>query len=310
MPHQPDQSTIQPDIAALGLQRGAVRFQPPQPEWAAQAKLTIRQLQACLGPLALDIQHVGSTAIPGLMAKPILDIAAVVRDLADLQSPDCQARLQAQGFLLRPCDLPDQLLLARGDYSRPDGRQTHFIHVVPAGSLAWRNYLNFRDFLTAHPQARQAYQILKQQLADAHPDAGGRGPCTAGKAGFIRQTLREALLWRCLGQRLTLTIDRPLGSRHPERPTDPPYPVNYGYLPGITAPDGEALDAYILGPEQPLTQFTGRAIAAVCRRDDCEDKLIVIADEDDLQKYTADRIMAAVHFQEQYFDSRVVFHFN
>lgn len=99
--------------------------------------------------------------------------------------------------------------------------------------------------------------------------------------------------------RITAIIDRPLGTRHPRHPNIL-YTVNYGYVPGVIAGDGEEQDVYILGVEEPLQRFTGERIAIVRRRDDVEDKWILAPAG---MTFTAEEIMAAVHFQEQYFDS-------
>ena len=101
--------------------------------------------------------------------------------------------------------------------------------------------------------------------------------------------------------RITARIDRPLGSAHPKHP-DLIYRVNYGEVPGVMAPDGEWQDVYVLGVDEPLTVFTGRRIAIIRRRDDVEDKWVLAPDG---MIFTAEEIMAAVHFQEQYFDSYV-----
>ena len=103
-----------------------------------------------------------------------------------------------------------------------------------------------------------------------------------------------------LGQTVTVTVDRPLGSVHPNHP-DMVYPVNYGYIEGIFAPDGEEQDAYILGVDVPVEQFTGRVIAVIQRKDDVEDKWVV-ADRD----FTKEQIQAATYFTERYFDSEIV----
>jgi len=76
-----------------------------------------------------------------------------------------------------------------------------------------------------------------------------------------------------LGTIVDVEIDRPLGSRHPEH--DFFYPVNYGYIPNTTAPDGEEIDAYVLGEFEPIKKFKGRVIAVIKRKNDNEDKLVV-----------------------------------
>ena len=106
---------------------------------------------------------------------------------------------------------------------------------------------------------------------------------------------------RVLGKLVTVTVDRPLGSYHPEY-KDMYYPINYGYIARIMAPDGEEQDAYILGVEVPVQEFTGRIIAIIRRSDDVEEKWVVVPDG---MTFTKEEIMDAVRFQEQYFQSEV-----
>ena len=101
---------------------------------------------------------------------------------------------------------------------------------------------------------------------------------------------------------ITARIDRPLGSAHPKHP-NLIYPVNYGEVVGVPAPDGDWQDAYILGVDKPLSTFTGRRIAVIHRRDDVESKWVLAPEG---MTFTEREIMAAVRFQEQYFDSYCV----
>ena len=114
------------------------------------------------------------------------------------------------------------------------------------------------------------------------------------------ESLALARPW--LGQRVTVRVDRPLGSRHPRWGFV--YTVNYGYLPGVMAPDGEELDAYVLGVEEPLQEFTGCCIAIIHRLDDDDDDKLVIVPEG--TALTDDEIRALTRFQEQFFESRIV----
>ena len=104
-----------------------------------------------------------------------------------------------------------------------------------------------------------------------------------------------------LGKIVTVTVDRPLGSFHPKHP-DIVYPINYGYIEGIMAPDGEEQDAYILGVDVPVETFTGKVIAIIHRKNDVEDKWVVTPGG---VSYTKEEIEKLVHFQEQYFDSEI-----
>ncbi len=98
-----------------------------------------------------------------------------------------------------------------------------------------------------------------------------------------------------------ITVDRPLGSRHPKHP-DIVYPVNYGFVPGVMAPDGAEQDAYVLGVHQPVAQFAGVHIATIHRKNDVEDKWVIAPEG---MHFTAEEIRQATHFQEQYFDTEL-----
>ena len=104
-----------------------------------------------------------------------------------------------------------------------------------------------------------------------------------------------------IGDTVKVTVDRPLGSYHPKH-KDIYYPINYGYIKGIIAPDGEEQDAYILGVNEPVKEFVGKIIAIIHREDDIEEKWIVAPEG---MIFTKEEIMQQVHFQEQYFKSEV-----
>jgi inorganic pyrophosphatase len=105
-----------------------------------------------------------------------------------------------------------------------------------------------------------------------------------------------------LGKIVTVTVDRPTGSRHPKF-KDLVYSQNYGHIEGIFAPDGEELDAYVLGDVGPLRTFKGRCIAIIHRTDDKDDKLVVVPDG---KTYTDDQIKSLTGFQEKFFKSTIV----
>ncbi len=106
---------------------------------------------------------------------------------------------------------------------------------------------------------------------------------------------------RFLGHVVHITVDRKMGSSHPEHGFV--YPVNYGYVENVFAPDNEELDAYILEIDTPINEFTGRCIAVLHRLDDNDDKLIIVPDGISL---TDDQIMNQVNFQEQYFKTAIL----
>lgn len=105
-----------------------------------------------------------------------------------------------------------------------------------------------------------------------------------------------------IGDIVTVTVDRPLGSYHPKH-KDMYYPINYGYVAGIMAPDGEEQDAYLLGVDKAVESFTGKIIAVIHRLDDVEDKWVVCPES---MTFSREEIMEKVKFQEQYFQSEII----
>ena len=103
-----------------------------------------------------------------------------------------------------------------------------------------------------------------------------------------------------IGRPVTVTVDRPLGSKHPKYGDR--YPINYGYIKGVKAPDGEDVDAYIVGVNRPVKVFKGKCIAVIHRLDDDDDKLIVTTGKN----LTDKQIRQATNFQEKYFKTEII----
>lgn len=285
----------------IGLRRGSVKLYEHEKEWETEAQNTILRLNKILGNIIKDIQHVGSTSIPSIKAKPIIDIAVAVENFEDVLA--YEKELKDAGFYYRPkADLQEQLLFACGNFYEGTGEmQTHFIHVVHANSMDWINYINFRNYLNSTPAAAKAYENLKVSLALQAPANSGREYYINGKRNFITYTLRKALVKSYLGKTVTIKIDRPIGSVHPKHP-DLTYPLNYGYIPNVFGGDGEALDVYLLGVNVPVEEYTAQIIGIVHRHNDVEDKLVA-APQGFL--FDEEKIMLAVQFQEQYFESEI-----
>ena len=104
-----------------------------------------------------------------------------------------------------------------------------------------------------------------------------------------------------IGDIVTVTVDRPLGSYHPEY-KDMYYPINYGYIEGIMAPDGEEQDAYILGVDKPVEKVTGKIIAIVHRKDDVEEKWVVCSENTTFSKKEIEK---QIQFQEKFYQSEI-----
>lgn len=174
----------------IGLKRGTVELLSHQSEWEDVAAETIMLLKALLNDVAIDIQHVGSTAIQNVCAKPIIDIAVGVRTLDSIK-PYIEL-LGKNGIIFRKEDVKEQLLFVIGDFE--EEFRTHHIHVVEWNSVAWNNYINFRDFLNSFPKYAKEYDDLKKLLALKF--AHNRESYTAGKHELINKILKQAYLWK------------------------------------------------------------------------------------------------------------------
>jgi len=104
-----------------------------------------------------------------------------------------------------------------------------------------------------------------------------------------------------LGKKVLVKVDRKLGDKHPK--WDWSYPVNYGFVPGVLAPDGEELDAYILKVNEPVEEFEGEVVAIVHRTEDDDDKLVVVPEGETISD---DEIEKLVEFQEKWFKHEIV----
>lgn len=171
----------------LGLEKSVVSLSRYDPSWAVLGEKERTTVQGLLGELATDVQHVGSTAVAGLDAKPILDIAVALAPDRDRATNEIVKRMEASGYEYRGDKGPDGGLLfvrAIGDV------RTVHVHMVALDDPEWNRYIRFRDYLRATPQRRDDYQRLKRQLATRH--AADRGAYTDAKTAFIVETLRLA----------------------------------------------------------------------------------------------------------------------
>ena len=170
----------------IGLKRGSVKLISHQEEWNKNAEKVILKLKQLLGDAAVDIQHVGSTAIASIYAKPIIDIVIGVRDLNDVVS--YVELLKQHDFVFRGEDVEGQLLFVMGDFEKDT--RTHHIHVVKWNGEEWNNYINFRDYLNCCPDKARLYDACKKKMASQFPD--DRRSYTAGKQELIECLLKEA----------------------------------------------------------------------------------------------------------------------
>jgi GrpB-like predicted nucleotidyltransferase (UPF0157 family) len=162
-----------------------IQLVPPDPSWPSRFELERTVLAAAIGDwVEGDIHHIGSTAVPGLEAKPIIDILVGVHDLETARG--CFEPLAELGYLYSPY-LPEEMHW----FCKPDpARRTHHLHLVPVGSPRYRNELAFRDLLRADPRLASDYAALKRRLAERYRD--DREAYTKAKGSFIRGALAES----------------------------------------------------------------------------------------------------------------------
>lgn len=157
------------------------------PEWPAQYAAEADRIREALGDRIVAVEHIGSTAVPELAAKPIIDLMVGLRDLAN--AGGCVAPLERLGYEYVPQyeeSMPERRYFHKGP---PRGR-THHLHMVEVGSDFWERHLLFRDILRAHPETARAYGALKRELAGRH--GADREAYTDAKTAFIAAAIERA----------------------------------------------------------------------------------------------------------------------
>jgi len=166
-------------------ENNAIRVVEYDADWPLRFQTLAARVRALLGALAMHVEHIGSTSVPGLAAKPILDIDIVVRDAADLQSGIRQ--LEKAGYLYEG----DLGVPGREALRCPAGSERHHLYLLLQGSPELRRHLAFRDALRADRVLREEYAALKRTLAQRFHD--DRRAYTSGKSDFIAAVLKRLL---------------------------------------------------------------------------------------------------------------------
>jgi GrpB-like predicted nucleotidyltransferase (UPF0157 family) len=161
-----------------------VELVPPDPDWPQEfARENTRIREAC-APVDIALEHIGSTSVPGLAAKPTIDILGLVTQLEEVES--CIPRLAALGYRYKPEH--EQVLPDRRYFSKKvGGRSTHHLHIYARSSPFWGRYLLFRNYLRAHPETAHECEQLKRELVAKYE--GDPEAYTAGKAEFVAAVL-------------------------------------------------------------------------------------------------------------------------
>ena len=175
---------------SIGLKKDTVVLEPHSEAWDIEGRNICAKIKEILKDDVVDVQHVGSTSIQGICAKPIIDVAVAVRSFDDIIKHN--EELSGKGIVYRKQDIPGQHLYRSGDLD--NNIVTHFIHVVIAGSDAWHNYINFRDYLNSHPEDAKRYESLKKELWSKFPE--DRDSYVDGKKELVTELLAKAKKWR------------------------------------------------------------------------------------------------------------------
>lgn len=169
----------------IGLKRGTVKLVKYDQKWRKSFELETKKISKIFGKDALNIQHVGSTAIPGMLAKPIIDIALIVPSL--LKAKDYEKRLNKIGYELKKNDgRKERLFFTKG----PEEKRTHYLHIGKIGSGYAEDMILFRDYLCQHKITAKNYSKLKEKLAKEYRDK--REVYTAKKEKLIKEIIKKA----------------------------------------------------------------------------------------------------------------------
>ena len=173
-------------MAMIGLEPGTVQLLPHQTAWHELFEDEKQRLQVAIGEFVLDIQHVGSTAIPNIPAKPIIDIGVAVHNFEE--AAVCIPLVEALGYNYR-----GENGIPRRHYFNKGNPRTHHLHINEIAGENWANQVLFRDYLRENSQLAQAYAQFKLELAKQFPTE--REQYSKKKDPFIEEILRFARVW-------------------------------------------------------------------------------------------------------------------
>jgi GrpB-like predicted nucleotidyltransferase (UPF0157 family) len=166
----------------------------PNIAWPAEFQAEVERIREALGKGVVDIHHIGSTAIPGIFAKPVIDMLLVASSLPFLD--DSASSMMRLGYeAMGEFGIPGRRYFRKDS---ADGVRTHQVHAFQIGSADIERHLAFRDYMRSHPAAAASYSELKRQLAAQHPDDLSAN--MNGKDAFVKEHEARALLWVRLAQ--------------------------------------------------------------------------------------------------------------
>lgn len=173
----------------LGLNKDVVALTPYCREWKALFEQEKTLLESLIGEYVVDIQHIGSTAIEGIAAKPMIDILIGVRSVDDVKKFDKYRLKDADIYHLGRVEIEGKAVFAKFS-NLEELTKTHVYHVVEYGGNWWKQHTFFRDYLNEYPDVAQKYEALKKELALIYPD--NERKYTDAKKACVDEVLRLA----------------------------------------------------------------------------------------------------------------------
>ena len=168
----------------MGLKVGVVKLEEYNPKWKDMYLEEKENLKDFFGDIALAIEHIGSTSVEGLSAKPIIDIAIGVKSLSDFDK--VKEKFMKEPYSVKEDSTEGEILVRKGN----EDNRTHFMHVMEPGSKRYIESILFRDYLRKNIWALEKYEVLKKDLAVKYAD--DRKKYTASKNEFINEIIKLA----------------------------------------------------------------------------------------------------------------------
>lgn len=172
------------NVIMLGLKRGTVKLVPYDPEWKENFKDEAVKLKSVFSNYALTVEHIGSTAIPAVLAKPTLDIGVIVPSLEETKN--FEKELKEIGYTLKENDREERLFFTKG----PEELRTNYLHIGEKGSNYIEDMIRFRDYLNSHAETAKEYSDLKEKLLDVYDE--NREQYTEQKTKLVQDVLTKA----------------------------------------------------------------------------------------------------------------------
>ena len=168
----------------MGLKVGTVKIEKYNESWKSMFNEEKENLEKAFENIAIEIEHIGSTSIEGLCAKPVIDIAVAVESLSDFEK--VRSYFEKAPYSIKQDSVSDECLIRKGT----EDNRTHFIHVMEINSKRYQNTIMFRNYLRKHKETLKEYEELKNNLAEKY--ANDRKMYTASKDEFIQNVLKMA----------------------------------------------------------------------------------------------------------------------